>query len=150
MSKLEMNQINLVAKNFDATIAFYRRLGLNVTERSATDIDIRHAEVTLSSGLVLEFDNQTLAARYNAAWRTSGGGNRALFNFALPTRESVDVTYAELVAAGYCGAQVPYDAFWGARYAIVGDPDGNDVGLMSPIDEGRHTWPPVDSPSGKD
>jgi hypothetical protein len=39
-----------------------------------------------------------------------------------------------------------YDAFWGARYAIVADPDGSDVGLMSPIDEQRQTWPPVDSP----
>ena len=33
--------------------------------------------------------------------------------------------------------QEPYDAFWGARYAIVEDPDGNAVGLMSPIDPDR-------------
>jgi hypothetical protein len=39
-----------------------------------------------------------------------------------------------LTAAGYAGPQPPYDAFWGARYAIVQDPDDNDVGLMSPID----------------
>ena len=30
--------------------------------------------------------------------------------------------------------QEPYDAFWGARYAVVSDPDGNGVGIMSPID----------------
>ena len=146
MSELAMNQINLVARDFDATITFYRRLGLDVTERSAPDLDVWHAEVTFSDGLVLEFDNRTLAARYNSAWRSSDGGNRALFNYSLPTRESVDATYAELSAAGYRSAQVPYDAFWGARYAIVSDPDGNDVGLMSPIDEGRRMWPPVDSP----
>jgi hypothetical protein len=35
-----------------------------------------------------------------------------------------------------------FDAFWGVRYAIVADPDGNDVGLMSPIEESRRTWPP--------
>jgi hypothetical protein len=40
-----------------------------------------------------------------------------------------------------------FDAFWGARYAIVADPDGNDVGLMSPIDESRRTWPPEESPA---
>ena len=43
--------------------------------------------------------------------------------------------------------QPPFDAFWGARYAIVADPDGNDVGLMSPIDESRRTWPPAESPA---
>ena len=30
-----------------------------------------------------------------------------------------------------------YDAFWGARYAIVEDPDGHTVGLMGPIDRTR-------------
>jgi hypothetical protein len=28
----------------------------------------------------------------------------------------------------------------------VADPDGNDIGLMSPIDESRRTWPPEQSP----
>lgn len=46
---------------------------------------------------------------------------------------------------GHKGRQPPYDAFWGARYAIVADPDGNDVGLMSPLDEKRRTWPPTES-----
>ena len=31
--------------------------------------------------------------------------------------------------------QEPYDAFWGARYAVVSDPDGNGVGIMSPVDD---------------
>jgi hypothetical protein len=57
-------------------------------------------------------------------------------------REAVDQRYAELTAAVYPGRQPPFEAFWGARYAIVTDPDGNDVGLMSPIDESRRTWPP--------
>lgn len=48
---------------------------------------------------------------------------------------------------GYLGRQPPFDAFWGARYAIVADPDGNDVGLMSPVEESRRTWPPEESPA---
>ncbi|MGH2376769.1 MAG: VOC family protein [Gemmatimonadales bacterium] len=61
--------------------------------------------------------------------------------------QGLDRTYAELTAGGYQGKQPSYDAFWGARYAIVADPDGNDVGLMSPIDEGRRSWPPAESPT---
>jgi hypothetical protein len=46
----------------------------------------------------------------------------------------------------YQGRQPPYDTFWGARYAVLADPDGNDVGIMSPVDESRRFWPPKESP----
>lgn len=45
--------------------------------------------------------------------------------------------------------QMPYDAFWGARYAVIRDPEGNSVGLESPLDEGKRSWPPVQSPDPK-
>ena len=38
---------------------------------------------------------------------------------------AVDVAYGDLTEAGYAGQQPPFDAFWGARYAVVTDPDGN-------------------------
>jgi uncharacterized glyoxalase superfamily protein PhnB len=41
------------------------------------------------------------------------------------------------------GRQPPYDTFWGARYAIVEDPHGNHVGLMSPSDPARKSAPPA-------
>jgi uncharacterized glyoxalase superfamily protein PhnB len=65
----------------------------------------------------------------------------------VPTRAEVDRIYSELIAGGYQGRQPPYDAFWGARYAVVADPDGNDVGFMSPIDERYRQWPPSESPA---
>jgi uncharacterized glyoxalase superfamily protein PhnB len=36
------------------------------------------------------------------------------------------------VAAGHRSHLAPFDAFWGARYAVVLDPDGNRVGISSP------------------
>ena len=95
---------------------------------------------------MLEFDNLALARTYNAAWRGPTGSSRALLGFAVATREAVDERYADLVAAGYQGRQPPYDTFWGARYAVVADPDGNDVGIMSPQDDSRRSWPPKESP----
>ena len=141
-----LNQLNLVARDLDRTLAFYRRLGLEIPERPSSH-GIRHAEVTLANGFVLEFDNLALARAYNAAWRQPGGGSRALIGFSVPTREEVDARYADLVAAGFAGRQPPYDTFWGARYAVVADPDGNDVGIMSPLDPSRRSWPPQESPS---
>ena len=42
-----------------------------------------------------------------------------------------------LVSTSWCGAgaeahKEPWDAFWGMRYAIVHDPDGNSVELFCP------------------
>lgn len=37
----------------------------------------------------------------------------------------------------------PCDAFWGARFAVVADPDGRDVGLMSSSDAEHRSSPPA-------
>ena len=37
------------------------------------------------------------------------------------------------IAAGHRSHLAPFDAFWGARYAVVLDPDGNRIGISSPV-----------------
>ena len=54
----------------------------------------------------------------------------------------VDETFERLTAAGHTGRQAPHDAFWGARYALVADPDGRPVGLQSPVDPALRSRPP--------
>lgn len=70
-----------------------------------------------------------------------GRGGVVLF-FSVAARADVDRIHAELTRAGYASQQPPEDAFWGARYAIVEDPDGHAVGLMSPMEEARKKPPP--------
>ena len=100
----------------------------------------------MPGGFSLELDTAESARLWHAGWRADPASAGVVIGFSLPTREAVDERYAELVSAGYVGRQPPFDAFWGARYAIVADPDGNDVGLMSPMDESRRAWPPEPSP----
>ena len=57
-----------------------------------------------------------------------------MVGFKLASSDAVDALYADLTGAGYRGQQAPYNAFWGSRYAVVEDPDGNPVGLMGPMD----------------
>jgi uncharacterized glyoxalase superfamily protein PhnB len=142
-----LNQLNLVARDFEATLAFYRRLGLEVPDGSASPAGVRHAALTLANGFMLEFDNEALAGLYNAAWRTPGGGSRVLIGLSLPSRGEVDRLYGALTGAGHQGLQPPYDTFWGVRYAVLADPDGHHIGLMSPLDERRRSWPPKNSPA---
>jgi hypothetical protein len=101
-----------------------------------------HVQLRMPGGFSLELDTAESARLWHAGWRADPASARVVVGFSLPTLEAVDERYAELTSADYAGRQPPFDAFWGARYAIVADPDGNDVGLMSPIEESRRAWPP--------
>jgi uncharacterized glyoxalase superfamily protein PhnB len=106
----------------------------------ATGSGARHAEVEAGDGPTVEFDSEAGVKLWHAGWRRSGTGARTV-GFSVPSREAVDELYARVTAAGYPGHQPPHDAFWGARYAVVSDPEGNDVGLMSPMDLDRAYTP---------
>jgi uncharacterized glyoxalase superfamily protein PhnB len=136
------SQLNLVVRDVNAALAFYRRLGLepNVSPGGV------HAQANLPGGLSIEWDSAEFAASWDSSSRGPGGGSIVL-GFNVPSRDAVDDLYAELTAAGYHGRQLPYDAFWGSRYAIVDDPDGNGVGLMSPADDEHRSWPPSPAPA---
>lgn len=137
----DLHMVNLVVGDMPASLDFYRRLGVAVPGDDAAG---DHAQLRMPSGFSLELDTAESARLWHAGWRADPATARVVVGFALPTREAVDERYAELTTAGYTGRQPPFDAFWGGRYAIVADPDGNDVGLMSPIDEDRRTWPPLE------
>lgn len=108
--------------------------------------DGRHAAAELPNGMTFELDTTDFVPVWDTGWRGTTGGS-AVIGFSLPSPAAVDELYAELTEADYGAHQPPYDAFWGARYAIVEDPDGNPVGLMSPIEEERRSWPPAKPPA---
>jgi catechol 2,3-dioxygenase-like lactoylglutathione lyase family enzyme len=140
----DLHMLNLVVADMAASLDFYRRLGVAASE--GQDAAAAHVQLRMPGGFSLELDTAESARLWHAGWRADPAGVSVVIGFSLPTREAVDARYAELTSVGYAGRQPPFDAFWGARWAIVADPDGNDIGLMSPIDESRRTWPPEQSP----
>jgi catechol 2,3-dioxygenase-like lactoylglutathione lyase family enzyme len=136
------DQVNLVAHNLDETLTFYRRLGLDIPEQAIwrTPSGAHHVTLTTGGEVALDADSRALARRYNAGFAAERG--RVVLGFLLESREAVDALYAEMIGHEHQGLQVPYDAFWGARYAIVEDPDGNPVGLQSPVDPALRSEPP--------
>ena len=134
-------QLNLVVADMAACVAFYRRLGLVVDD--GRPFSPHHVEIEFPGGFTLELDSMAFARRWDPGWRGHGGPGRNVIGFSLPSREAVDALHADLAAAGCATQQAPYDAFWGARYAVVEDPDGNPIGLMSPIDRQRQSAPPA-------
>jgi catechol 2,3-dioxygenase-like lactoylglutathione lyase family enzyme len=132
-----LDQINLVVRDMNASVEFYRRLGLDIPDR-APKWDSDHRSANTSGELDFDLDSTTFAAK----WNHGGGAPGAVLGFKVATRDAVDRLYDDLTGAGYTGQQAPYDAFWGARYAVIEDPDGNAVGIMSPIDAARRSSTP--------
>ena len=121
----------------DATYAFYRALGLEIPDDAIwrTSTGIHHIDITMPSGLIVHFDSPQLAVVYNRGWSApTGTGTRNVLSFKVAERDDVDALHRRLADSGYTCTQEPFDAFWGARYAIFADPDGNHVGIMSPSD----------------
>jgi catechol 2,3-dioxygenase-like lactoylglutathione lyase family enzyme len=141
----DLHMLNVIVGDMQASLDFYRRLG--VAMPGGENLPGAHVQLRMPRGFSLELDTAESARVWHAGWRADPASVRVVVGFSLPSREAVDERYAELTSAGYLGRQPPFDAFWGARYAIVADPDGNDVGLMSPVDESRRTWPPEESPA---
>lgn len=140
----QLTQVNLIVGDTAAAVDFYRRLGLDVPSDDGTS----HIEITGASdgGPVLELDGLASAHLWNASARSNPAATPAVLGFSFPSRQAVDDTYHSLTSAGHPGVQPPFDAFWGSRYAIVADPAGNQVGLMSPRDDEHRSWPPEPSP----
>jgi catechol 2,3-dioxygenase-like lactoylglutathione lyase family enzyme len=130
MSTPQLDMVGLVVEDMARSLAFYRHLGFDLP---ATADDEPHVEVTLPGGLRLGWDTVTTVRAFDPDYADSAGGPRMGLAFKVATPEEVDATYEKLVAAGYEGHKEPWDAFWGQRYAVVHDPDGNGVDLFSPL-----------------
>lgn len=138
--KAVLDQINLVVGDMRASADFYTRLGAEVALGQAASF---HANCQLENDFSLDLDTVKFASVWNRAWagRTDTAG-RVVIGFAVETREDVDATYADMTGVGYRGLNPPYDAFWGSRYAIIEDPNGIAVGLMSPVDPAKRSRTP--------
>jgi catechol 2,3-dioxygenase-like lactoylglutathione lyase family enzyme len=131
-----VDQYNLVTSDVEAAVAFYRLLGLDIPD---TDPEWSHRfRSATTDGVDFDIHSEQFARQWDPGWR----GGAGVLGFKVPTREAVDERYATLTGAGYRSQAAPHDAFWGSRYAIVEDPDGNPVGIMSPPEPEHRSAPP--------
>ena len=126
--KAQLSLIELVVADMPATLAFYRRLGLDIPAEAD---DQPHVDLELGGGLRIAFDTQQTIKSFDPNWTAPVGGHRAALAFDCGSPAEVDAAWAELTGAGYSGHLPPWDAFWGMRYAVVHDPDGTPVDLFA-------------------
>jgi len=148
MSAPTFSQINLVCRNVEASIVFYGKLGVDLPSDRVwrTPTGGHHASgISQGDGQEIHFDldSEAFARHWNSAWSAQREiAGRVVIGFAVSTRAEVDDLYRAMTESGYRGLQEPYDALWGSRYAILADPDGNAVGLMSPVSPDKRSPAP--------
>jgi predicted lactoylglutathione lyase len=140
-SRPVFSQLNIVVRDMDAAIRFYRMLGLDTSSTAGEwppGSGARHVDGQPDGGAHLDLDNAEMTRIWAGQALEPG---TVVIGFCVPSREAVDEKFAQLTAAGYLGRRQPYDAFFGSRYAIVDDPDGHCIGLMSPADSELRSTP---------
>ncbi len=139
-----LDQINIVAGDVDATLAFYRMLGVDLADPVRTPAgEPFHVNSVSADGATLEADSTAFARVWNRGWQGEVElAGRVVIGLRVADRATVDRLVEMVVEAGRKVLQPAHDAFWGARYAIVEDPDGIAVGIMSPADEAHKSPPP--------
>ncbi|WP_460070665.1 VOC family protein [Streptomyces sp. YKOK-I1] len=128
--RTRFDAIGLVVSDMAAAVAFYRRLGFAFPDGAERE---PHTEAELPGGLRLLLDTEETVRSFHPGWRAPSGGGRASLALRCDGPAEVDAVYEELVGAGHHGELKPWDAFWGQRYAVVHDPDGNGVDLFAPL-----------------
>jgi len=121
--------VGIVVKDMPRSLAFYRLLGLDIPAEADSDA---HVEVTLPGGFRIAWDTVEIVKGLLPDWREPSGHRMGLA-FKCDSPEDVNRLYEALMKAGYRGLKPPWDAFWGQRYAIVVDPDGNLVDLFASL-----------------
>jgi len=128
--------IDVVSKDFMKSVEFYRALGVDIPESKiwSNDDGPQHLDLKLVDdgkfGVGLDIDSESLTAGYSPNWNQNAP---VMLSFRVDASEDVDALHDHLVSLGHPSHLAPWDAFWGARFAIVVDPDGNHVSIMGPM-----------------
>jgi catechol 2,3-dioxygenase-like lactoylglutathione lyase family enzyme len=123
-----LDLIGMVVQDMARTLAFYRQLGLDVPAEADTQ---PHVECTLPNGLRVAWDTVETIRSFDPDWTPPTGTPRIHLAFVFDSPAGVNEMYATLTGLGYEGHKEPWDAFWGQRYAVLHDPEGNGVDLFA-------------------
>ncbi len=124
-----IDMVGLTVRDMAASLAFYRLLGLQIPEGVEGEA---YVEVITPNGYRISWNSLEMVKGIDPDW-IEPVGQRISLAFKCGTPHEVDALYAAVTQSGHDGHKEPWDAFWGQRYAVVIDPDGNLVDLFSPL-----------------
>ncbi len=123
----EPDLVGIVVRDMKTSLQFYRLLDLDISPDADTEA---HVELTTLGGFRIAWDTVELMKRIHSEW-PEAQGHRMVLAFKCASPADVDRLYQRVIGAGYRGHKAPWDTFWGQRYAVIEDPDGNLVDLFA-------------------
>lgn len=123
--------VGIIAVDLNQSLRFYRRLGLDVP--ASVDPGLRSYRLHADDGHVIFWETPDVILGFDRTWSPPPDGDRRIvLEFGFDTPATLDATYHDLVDHGVVGRLAPFELGAGVRYAIVLDPDGNQVSLRFP------------------
>ena len=126
---IKPDMIGIVVTDMGAALRFYRMLGLDIPDGKEGEA---YVDVITPNGYRISWNTLAMVKGLEPDW-VEPRGVRMAMAFKCDSPGEVDLVHAKLTAAGYRSHKVPFDAFWGQRYATVLDPDDNSVDLFAPM-----------------
>lgn len=149
MSGPRVDQVNVVVDDVAAAAHFLTELGVDLPAApegweahhrsipTATSSHGGHDRVDPAFDVDLD---SSVFARWWGALAPSFNG--VVINLRVDERSDVDQLHERAIAVGGATLKAPYDAFWGARFAVVEGPGPLAIGIMSVPDPALRTLPP--------
>jgi uncharacterized glyoxalase superfamily protein PhnB len=137
MVGLRFDQVNLVLADVSGAAQFLRALGAEVPEVGPdwADWEPHHVGFTaVGEGFAADLDSSAFGRHWGGL---PEGFTGVVVNLRASDRDAVDAVFDKALTCGAEALRAPYDAFWGARYAVVRGAGPIVVGIMSPADPAR-------------
>lgn len=149
MRSPQIDQVNIVVGDVDGAARFLIQLGIELpvappgwgghhrTVPSATSLHGGHdlAEPTFG----IDLDSSAFAHHWGGLDPTFNG---VVVNLRVDERFEVDRLHELACSIGGRSLKLPFDAFWGSRFALVEAPGPLAVGIMSAPDDEHRSRPP--------
>lgn len=135
MAGIRFDQINVVVSDVAGASQFLRALGVEVPELTGewADWAPHHVELpTVADGFDADLDSSEFATHWGGLPERFNG---VVVNLRVDERSDVDAHFDKALGLGATELRAPYDAFWGARFAVVQAPGPLTVGIMSAVDQ---------------
>jgi uncharacterized glyoxalase superfamily protein PhnB len=130
---IQPDMVAVNVRDMAAALRFYRLLGLDIPQGKEGE---PYVDVITPNGYRISWNTVAMMKDIYPNWDEAPKGHRMGLAFKCDTPAGVDAAYQHIVQSGYQGYKAPWDAFWGQRYAVVVDPDGNLIDLFAPLQKG--------------
>lgn len=127
MDFMKLDMVGIITADLTKAVEFYQHLGFEVQGESSDDyLELNNAGVRISLN-----SKKMIEGIYG--FEPKAVGDKLELAFLCDSIAEVDQTCEKMAKLGYEIFQQPWDAFWGQRYAIIKDVDGNLLSLFAPL-----------------